>query len=469
MLLCGFILEWKAQYFSQYIGVGTLANADSSRKFKSPVKRLSLTTWSILALTAGLGVGILGHETASPALARIGEWMRPVGSLWLSALQLTVLPLVITHLLATISGAGAKSVGKLGARTILVFLCMLLASGVFAILLTPVFLSLLSLDPQTVATLQEVASSSKGTVAAAANNAPVSISDWLSRLLPTNLVEAAARGDIFPLLLFAGFFALAVTRLPQERQLVLTNVFQSLADAMMQLVRWILVATPVGVFALTYVLALKTGSSTGGILGAYIVIVSLIMLLFTVLLYPVSSLGGRTRLIDFARAVAPAQLVAVSTRSSIASLPAMVEAGRDRLRLPSVATSFVLPLSVSIFKVNRPISAVVKLMIVGHLYGIPLPPTTLFIFLVTVMILSFTAPGIPQNGPGFKTIPAYIAAGVPIEAIIVIEAVESIPDIFKTLLNVTGDMSAATLLTRSHRSRTEVTEVESSTAAEGAV
>ena len=435
------------------------------------MKRLSLTTWSILALTAGLGLGILGHETGSPALARIGEWIKPIGSMWVSALQLTVIPLVITNLLATISGAGAKSVGKLGVRTFVLFLTMLLAAGVFAILLTPLFLSRLSLDPNTVATMSAAAASAKagGTLAAAANNAPVSISDWLSRLLPTNLVEAAVRGDIFPLLLFTGFFALAVTRLPSERQLLLTNVFESLACAMLQLVRWILVAAPVGVFALTYGLALKTGSSTGGILGAYIVIVSVLMLMFTVLLYPLSTFVGRVRMIDFARGVAPAQLVAVSSRSSIASLPALVEGGRDRLRLPSTGTSFVLPLSVSLFKVNRPISAVVKLMLVAHLYGIPLRPTTLVIFLATVMIISFTAPGIPQSGPGLKTIPAYLAAGVPIEAIIVVEAVESIPDIFKTLLNVTGDMTVATLLTRSHRSQTQISEVESSTAAEGAV
>ena len=435
------------------------------------MKRLSLTVWSIIALTSGLGLGILGHETASPIFARAGEWIKPIGSLWVSALQLTVLPLVITHLLATVSSAGAKSIGKLGVRTFLLFLSLLLAAGLFAILLTPLFLSRLSLDSGTVVTMSAAAASAKegGTLAAASNTAPASITDWLSRLLPTNLVEAGARGDIFPLLLFTGFFALAVTRLPPERHRLLTDIFQSLADAMLQLVRWILVATPLGVFALTYDLALKTGSSTGGILGAYIVIVSVIMILFTILLYPLSAFIGGTRIADFARAVAPAQLVAVSTRSSIASLPALVEGGRDLLRLPSTGTSFVLPLSVSLFKVNRPISSIVKLMLVAHVYGIPLRPTTLIIFLATVMIISFTAAGIPQSGPGFKTLPAYLAAGVPIEAIIVVETVESIPDIFKTLLNVTADMSAATLLTRSHRTQTQMTEVESSPAAEGAV
>ena len=435
------------------------------------MKRLSLTTWSILALIAGLGLGILGHELASPTFDRIGEWTKTIGNLWLAALQLTVLPLIITHLLATIAGAGVKAVGKLGLRAFLLFVGMLFAAGLFAIILTPLFLSRFSPGPDTVATISAAAASSTtaGSTAAQPNAAPDSITAWISRLLPTNILEAGVRGDIFSLLLFAGFFALAVTRLPPDRHLLLTNVFQALAEAMLQLVRWVLVATPIGVFALTYVLALKTGIATGGILGAYILIVSVIMLLFTVLLYPFSAFMSRTRLSDFARGVAPAQLVAVSTRSSIASLPALVEGGRDRLRLPDTATSFVLPLSVSLFKVNRPISSIVKLMLVAQVYGIQLRPTTVIIFLITVVIISFTAPGIPQSGPGLKTLPAYLAAGVPIEGIIVVEAVEAIPDIFKTLLNVTGDMSAAVLLTGSQRSRSPVTDVESSTAVEGAV
>jgi Na+/H+-dicarboxylate symporter len=297
-------------------------------------------------------------------------------------------------------------------------------------------------------------------------NAPGSIADWLSKLIPNNLFAALSKGEIFPLLLFTGFFGLAVTRLPNERQLLLTNVFQSLAEAMLTLTRWILVATPVGILALTYGLALKTGVAAGGMLGAYVLIVSTVMLSFTVVLYPISAFIGRTKIRDFARAVAPAQLVAITTRSSIAALPALIEGGRDRLRLSSTATSFVLPLSVSLLKVNRPLSSSVKLILVAHLYGVPLRPTTLILFLATVIIISFTVPGIPQSGPGLKTIPAYLAAGIPVEAVIVLEAIESIPDIFKTLLNVTGHMTAATILTRSDRS-VQDTQVE--TVAEGAL
>jgi len=92
------------------------------------LKRVSLTTWSILALIAGLGLGILGHQTGSPIFDRAGEWMRTIGNLWLAALELTVLPLVITHLLGTITAAGAKSLGKLGIRAFFLFVGMLLES-----------------------------------------------------------------------------------------------------------------------------------------------------------------------------------------------------------------------------------------------------------------------------------------------------------------------------------------------------
>ena len=432
------------------------------------MKRPSLTIQSLIALAAGLGLGILGHEWAAPAFEKVALGAKAVGAIWVATLQLTVLPLVITHLLAAISGTGAKSVGKLGLRAFVLFLLMLIASGLFAIFLTPPLVARLSVDADAVRSLSAAAAPGDGLgPGAAPANAESTSADWMSKL-PTNLLEAAMKGDIFPLLLFTAFFAVAVTRLPEERYQLLTKIFQGLAEAMLQLIRWVLVATPLGVFALTYMLAFRTGGSVGGVLGAYVLIVSVLLLLFTLLLYPVTAFVGRTNIRKFARAAAPAQMVAVSTRSSIAALPAMIEGGRNHLQLPPTGTGFVLPLSVSLLKVNRPISSIVKLMLVAHIYSIPLRPTAIMLFLATVIIISFGTAGIPQSGPGLKTLPAYMAAGVPIEGVLVIEAVEAIPDVFKTLLNVTGDMSAATVLTRSYRSSpSQVAATDSSTPAEG--
>jgi proton glutamate symport protein len=433
------------------------------------MKRPSLTVQCLIALSMALTLGIVGHKWDVPGFEKLAVITNALGSLWVSALQLTVLPLIITHLLAAISGSGARSVGKLGIRAVMLFVGLLIAAGVFAALLTPLLITRLPIDPSAVSSLSTAASSnvSESSVAKA-NSESTSVADWIRNLLPTNLLEAGIRGDIFPLLLFTAFFGVAVTRLPEDRYQLLTKIFQGLAEAMMQLIHWLLVATPFGVFALTYTLALKAGTSVGGVLGAYIVIASLLILLFALLLYPFTAFAGKTKLIDFARAVAPAQMVAASTRSSIASLPALVEGGSKHLRLPQTGTGFLLPLSVSLFKVNRPISSIVKLVLLAHVYGIQLRPTTIAIFLATVVIISFGTAGIPQSGPGFKTLPAYVAAGVPIEGVLVVEAVETIPDIFKTVLNVTGQMTAATVLTRSHRtSPGKIIATERSTPAEG--
>src|SRR4029079_7954295 len=168
--------------------------------------------------------------------------------------------------------------------------------------------------------------------------------------------------------------------------------------------------TPVGVFALTYGLALRTGGQSAGMLATYVAIISGLLMVFTAALYPITTALGRTRLAAFARAAAPAQLIAASTRSFIAARPALVEGGKKHLDLPDSSTSLVLPLSVSLFKLNRTISSPVKLLFLAHVYGIPMPPATLATFLITVVILSFASVGLPGGGSAFKTLPAYLAA-----------------------------------------------------------
>ncbi len=401
-----------------------------------------------MALAAGLLLGIVGHASGNPAFEGFARGAKAIGELWVAALQLIVLPLVITHVLAAIVGASAKSVGKLGLRAFLLFLVMLIAAGLFTLLLAPPLIARFPIDPETVVSFKAATPPPQAIGEAGASG---SITDWIGGLLPRNILDAALHGDIFSLLLFTVFFAIAVTRLPEDRRRPLMLAFQGLAEALLQMTHWVLLVTPVGVFALVYVLALRSGGSTAQMLVVYVVVASTLMVLFTALLYPLTAVAGRTTLRAFARSAAPAQLVALSTRSSIAALPALVEGGREHLRLPKIATSFVLPFSVSLFKVNRPMSSLVKLLFLAHVYGIPLRPTSLAIFLITVIILSFGTAGVPQSGPGLRTLPAYLAAGVPLEGVLVVEAVETIPDIFKTLLNVTGDMSAAALLSRGDR------------------
>jgi proton glutamate symport protein len=234
---------------------------------------------------------------------------------------------------------------------------------------------------------------------------------------------------------------------------VLGGVFQGLADAMLVVVGWILKALPLGVFALCLDFAYRSGMRATGVIAAWILIVSGVLVVVTLLLYPVSTIFGRVSTARFARAVAPAQLVAVSTRSSLASLPALVRGGQRHLTLPSSATGLVLPLCVTAFKLDCGVGPVVQLLFLAHVFRVPLGLGQIASFFLIQLILSFSAAGIPSMG-SLRSIPAYLAVGIPIEAIFILNAVETIPDIFKTLLNVTGDMSAAAILSRRERGST---------------
>jgi len=411
----------------------------------------SLTFWSLASLVLGLAIGTLGHGSQAIGFSVLSEVVSPLGELWTAALQMTALPLVVVYLLAAIVGAaGAESLGGLGARAVLLFVAMLLAGAVFALVATPPVLTATAPDLGAFAQLRAstVLPPAARDAAAAGTG---SLSEWIGHLLPSNLFEAAVRGDVLPLLLFTTLLGLAIRQLPDGQGRPLREMFATLSSAMLILVRWLLAATPLGVFALSFALGRTTGLAAAGMLGGLVILQCGLMAAFTLLLYPVTAITGRTSLGAFARAVAQAQLVAVSTRSSLAALPALIEGGRTHLRLPQSAASFVLPLTVSLFKLNRTVSSTAKLLFFGYVFDVPLSAGTIATFILTIIVLSFSTVGVPSGGAAFKTLPAYIAAGVPIEGVIIAEAVETIPDIFKTVLNVTGDMSAAAVLSRGSR------------------
>jgi Na+/H+-dicarboxylate symporter len=427
----------------------------------------SLTAWSLAALGGGFLLGALGHASGSVGFRTLAEALSPIGNLWLAALQMTVVPLVVVYTLAAITGLASRvsSAASPGAQSSSSSRCSLPRESsrwrsppsffgrTASIRRWPKRSGLRRSSPQRPTTLRRTATARSRTTRRGSCR--------------RNLFQAAARGDVFALLVFSVLFGLAVTRLPDAERAPLTLVFRSLAAAMLLCVRWILVLMPIGVFAFAFRFGLASGGGGIRILGTYVGIVCGLMLLCTALLYPVTAAFGRTRVRAFARAVAPAQLIAVTTRSSIASLPALIQGARDRLHLPDAATGLVLPLSVSIFKLDITVSNVVKLLFLAHVYEVRLGAGTLTGFLLFVTLLSFSSPGLPSAGT-FRTLPAFLAAGVPIEGVVLVQAMEAVPDVFMTLLNVTADLSAATLLTRSSRSLPAVRAVEGSNAGAGA-
>ncbi len=402
-----------------------------------------LTWWSLAALAGGIALGLVGHLTGLAAFSSVAAAAQLIGEVWIAALQMVALPLVLVLTLSAIGSARAESVGALGIRAIALYLIVLVALAALTLSVTSALVAGYGVDPAAVAALNAGVH-----VPEAVRQLPASAGSWIDQLIPRNVFGAAAQGQVFPLLLFTILFAVAVTRLPDPHRAALIGVFQAASSAMMVVVGWLLAVTPIGVFALSYVITLRTGGSLAGLLGTYLVIQPGVTLFCLALLFLVTTVLGRVSPAALARAAAPAQIVAVSTRSSLAALPALISGSRAHLRLPPAAADFMLPLSVSLFRISEVITNPVKLVFLAHVYGVALQPAAVVSFIVTIMIFSFTETGTPNSGGGigFRTVPVFLAAGIPLEGVIILAAVDTIPDIFDTLANVTGQLSATTIL-----------------------
>jgi proton glutamate symport protein len=398
----------------------------------------------LLAVGAAVAGGTAIALSGNGSLVRAADFIAPVGTLWVNGIRMTVIPLVVSLLIIGVaSAADVRAIGRLGARTLLVFVMLLAGTAIVAMPLVLVLFQFLPKHGAIAPPLPAGAAEVAGEITAGAQ--AQTLATWLPSLLPQNPVAAAAAGAMMPLVLFTLLFALAIARSPAPARATLVGFFQALADAMLTLVRWIILAAPVGVFALVLPLAAHAGAVVAGAIGFYIGAYSIGCLAVIVLLYPVVAVAARIPMRRFARAALPAQVIAFSSSSSIASLPSLVECAERELRLPERVTGFVLPLAVSTFKIAAPLSWTVGALFVGWFYGIPLRGGQLAMIAFAALFLAFAVPGIPR-GAFIMLTPLFMAIGLPAEGIGILIAVDAIPDTFATTLNVTGDLAAAAIV-----------------------
>jgi Na+/H+-dicarboxylate symporter len=403
----------------------------------------------LVALIAGLAGGIAIAVSGNPMLQRAAELIAPVGTLWVNAIRMTVIPLVVSLLITGVaSAADLRAIGRLGTRTLLVFGGLLVG---MALVFTPIAMAVFSLvpsDPGARPPLPEGAAAAAGELVA--SSPPPTFGAWLISLIPTNPIDAAASGAMVPLIVFTFLFALATARSPAPTRATLVGFFQAVGEAMLVLVRWVVAVAPIGVFALILPLAAGTGLSLAGAVGFYIVFYGIANIGMSLLLYPVVALLGGIPIKVFARAALPAQLIGLSSSSSIATLPAMVEAAERGMGLSSRVTGFVLPVAVSTFKLAAPVAWTIGALFVGKFYGIDLGVGEVATIAVAAVFLGFAAPGVPR-GAFLMLTPLFLAVGLPAEGIGVLIAIDVLPDLFATVLNVTGDLAAVALVGRRSR------------------
>jgi len=412
---------------------------------------LNESTRVLVALGAAIAGGIAIAASGIAPLIRAADFIAPVGTLWVNAIRMTVIPLVASLLVVAVGSTGdVKSIGRIGGRTLLVFFLLLAGTAIVVMPLAPLVSWLL---PQHANAHQLPIGATEAAGEITAAGQAQTFSSWLTSLLPSNPIAAAASGAMIPLILFILLFALAIAHSPASARETLNQFFRALGEAMLLLVRWVILMAPIGVFALVLPLAVHAGAALAGAIGFYILAYSIACIAVTLLLYVIVSLVGRIPIRRFGLAALPAQLIAFSSSSSIAALPALVESAEVRLALPKRVTGFVLPLAVSTFKIATPVAWGAGAIFVGWFYGIPLQVGSLAMIAFAAVFLSFAAPGIPR-GAFIMLTPLFLAIGLPAEGIGILIAVDAIPDTFATVLNTTGNLAAAALVASSAEAET---------------
>jgi len=384
-------------------------------------------------LLAGIAGGAMGAPTALTDIAAL------IGGLWLRALQMTIIPLVAALLvLGLVQMIMAARVGTVARRMLAIMVAVQLAGGAFTSIAMPTLLRAFPV-PEGAGAFLAKTPESVGEVPG--------VLDFMASLVSPNIIAAAAETAMLPLTLFFVMFAVAITRLPEDQGERLLGFFHALGNVMLLIIGWVLGIAPIGVFALAYGVGVQSGGGAFAALGHYVLTVTAMGTFVLALAYGIAIGLGRTGA-RFASAVLPAQAVALSTQSSLASLPAMLDSA-GRLNLRASTAEFVLPLAVVIFRATSAAMNLAVVYYIAALAGVEVSPTVAVAGILIASVISLSAVSLPGSISFVVSIgPIALAMGVPVEPLALLVAVEMLPDLMRTLGNVTMNVAVTSAVDR---------------------
>src|SRR6266550_139749 len=384
--------------------------------------------WMGIGLIAGLLVGLIAAGLAQrghPGLADLVGTIRPIGSLFLNLLSMVVIPLVATALFAGIAKLGdLRTVGRLVVRTLAFFWATALAGIVLGFLVAAAVLPRAAVTPEQQVALRAAQGGDQGLIQRAAETIP--------------------SGEQF--IVFVTIFGIAAASLPIEKRAPLTTIADSTTEALIRIVHWVLLLAPIGIFALVAPIVTQFGWSLVRAMLWFILAVIIGVIAFIALVYlPSIALIARLAPGRFLRAALPSMLMGFSTTSSLATLPTMIDAADKDLQIPRPISGFVLPLGASLNRGGSAVFQAVAVVFIARLYGIPFGIGQMLAAGAAVFLASLTVAAVP-SGSVISLFPAFQSAGLPIAGISILIGLDRIPDMFRTMTNVTGHLTSAVVV-----------------------
>lgn len=387
---------------------------------------------------------------AAYAARFIGRATKFIGDLFLQGLRFVAIPIVLFSLVVGVAGLGdPRKLGRLGSRTVGLFFATSFVACLIGLALSTFVKPGSHVDQADRDRIVEVFASDAGNRIAAAQTTVKSLSVWdqVVNVVARNPFEAIARGDMLQVVVAAVILGLGLTLIPRESADPVVRVFNGLAEAFLQLVRLLMNAAPIAVFALIAPIIANLGFSVLVALAWYgaVVVAGLATILFV--MYPLVlritvPKANRMPMRTLIRAMSPAQLLAFSSSSSAATLPVTIECCRDRLGVPEDVASFVCPLGATINMDGTAAYQCIAVTFLAQVFGVDLSFMDLATIAGLAILVSIGSPGLPSASIVLMVV-VLDAVNVPKEGIALILALDRVLDMCRTVVNVSGDATAA--------------------------
>ena len=426
------------------------------------MKKLALHWKIIIGMILGVIYGLIASKMGW--LDFTNNWIKPWGIIFVNLLKLIAVPLVFASLVKGVASLSDISrLSRIGGKTIAFYLTTTVIAVTIGLLLVNIVNPGADFDKDDI---QLNASSEEGAsvkITAAEGVKEEGPLQFVVDIVPTNIFESASNNsNMLQVIFFAILFGIAIVMLPKERTVYVKGFFDGINDIILEIVDLIMLAAPYGVFALLGGLVVDFGASAALFiaLGKYSLTVIAGLFLMACLVYPlILSIFTKVKYFNFFKGISPAQMLAFSTSSSAATLPVTMERCEDHLGVSEEVSSFVLPLGATINMDGTSLYQAVAAVFIAQVFGIELDLSQQLTIVLTATLASIGAAAVPGAGMVMLVI-VLGAINVPVEGLALIFGVDRILDMIRTVVNVTGDATAATVVASTEGELREVTQEE---------
>lgn len=405
--------------------------------------------WQILIAIVLAGIaGWLAGDTATIGTVTWYSIFDFFGTLFINALKMLIVPLISSSIIVGVAGIGSSgNLGRLGGKTLLFYALTTLAAILVGLILVNLVKPGIA-DGQPVRELLALQADTGELIESVGERGAGDIVEIFQRMVPTNIVRAAAEGEMLGIIFFCLLFGIFMARLDQSLSEPLFKFWTAVFQIMMRMTEWIMLFAPIGVFGLVARVVAKTGFDAAGPLLIFALVVLASLALHVLVTLPLLLRWvGRVSPTAMLRTMSPAMLTAFSTASSSATLPITMECVEKGAGVSNRVSSFVLPLGATVNMNGTALYECVAALFLAQAYGLELDFSVQFSIVFIALVTSIGVAGIPSAS--LVAIAIILAAvGLPVEAIAVLFVFDRVLDMARTSVNVFGDASCAVIIAR---------------------